>query len=80
MKEVTNLKKSKVDEGLVSVLKLLLSKAESGEMNAILFVDAYTDNTTGMGWSGRPTRAMIGQFEELKFDYFSKRYIPVNSE
>ena len=80
MKKVTSLKKSKVDEDLVNVLKELLSKAESGEMNSMLFVDGYTDNKVGMGWAGRPTRAMIGQIEELKFDYFSQMYFPVDPE
>ena len=70
--KVASLSKSIVDSQTIDTLKELLAAAESGELTALCFVDGYRDGKAAYGWAGRPTLAMIGQIENLKFDYFSQ--------
>ena len=77
MIKAVEIKKNKVDERTVETLKELLEKAETGELVSMLFIDSYRDGGIGMGWAGRPDLKMVGKIEELKFDFFSRMYFPV---
>ena len=74
MKEVTPIFESKVDQQTVDTLKALLSKAESGELISLIYVDRYRDGTVGNGWAGQPNMLMIGHLEDIKFNFFSQAY------
>ena len=78
--KVANLNESIVDNQTIDTLKDLLASAEKGEITSICFIDGYRDGKAGHGWAGRPTSAMIGELENLKFSYFSQMYFPVEDE
>lgn len=80
MKEVTGIYQSKVDEQTIEMLEELLSKAKTGELRSLVFVDLYHDGQVKHGWSGRPTIEMMGELEHVKFDFFSQMYFPVIDE
>ena len=75
MENVENINSARTDERTVDVLRLLLSKAESGELQSIMFVDSYRDGTVRGGWAGYPDAQMIAEFERLKFDFFLSPYM-----
>ena len=77
MKEVTKLKNISVDHQTVNQLKELLSLAESGELKSIIFIDEHKDGRVGHGWAGQPNIRMIGEMENVKFNFFSMMYFPV---
>ena len=77
MKEVSVLKNISVDSQTVEQLKELLLQAESGELKSIIFIDEHKDGKVGHGWSGQPSTRMIGEIENVKFNFFSMMYFPV---
>ena len=79
MVKAVEIKKNEVDAQIVETLEGLLEKAKNGELKSILFVDSYVDGKIGMGWAGRPDLVMIGKIEELKFDFFSQMYFPIEN-
>jgi len=80
MKDVSGIYQSKVDTQTIDVLEDLLAKAKTGELRSLMFIDGYRDGTVGSGWAGTPTKSMIGEIEDLKFNYFSMRYFPVEED
>ena len=80
MKEVTGIFETEVDQQTIDTLTELLDKAKSGELRSIIYVDGYRDGTAGSGWAGRPSFSMIGQLEDVKFNFFSQMYFPVTEE
>ena len=77
MKKVENFFKGEVDQETIGLLKDLLGKAECGELSSLIFVDMYRDGKCGHGWAGRPDMVMIGELENVKFDFLSHMYFPV---
>lgn len=71
---------NKVDQATIDTLKDLLSKAESGELRSLMFVEAYKNGDCGHGWAGQPDMQMIGEIENMKFDMLSMMYFPVVEE
>ena len=59
------------------IITMLLNEAENGNLQSIIFVDRYKDDTVGHGWSGTPNKRMIGELEDVKFKFFSMAYFPV---
>lgn len=52
---------------LIEHLENLLDKAKSGELQELVYVCSYDDNTTNSGWSAIRNRIrLIGQIEQLK--------------
>ena len=80
MKEVTPIFESKVDQQTIDTLRELLTKAESGELRSLIYVDGYRDGSVGNGWSGQPNMLMIGNLEDIKFNFFSQAYFPVEDD
>jgi hypothetical protein len=74
--KLANLNESIVDRQTIETLEELLAQAKSGEIVSICFVDGRRDGKAAHGWAGRPTSTMIGEIENLKFDYFSQMYFP----
>lgn len=77
MKQVTSINSGSVDQQTIDTLKELLVEAESGRLRSILYVDKYMNGEVGSGWSGSPTADMIGCLEDLKFNFFSQMYFPM---
>jgi len=80
MEKVTGIHAIKVDQQTIDTLKYLLNKAESGELRSIFFVDKYRNGEVGSGWAGQPDKHMIGELEDLKFNFFSQAYFPVEDK
>jgi len=80
MDKVIGINSKKVDQQTVELLRELLEKAESGDLQSILFVDSYRDGTCGAGWAGYPDHAMIGKIEELKFEIFAQMFFAGEDE
>ena len=80
MQEVTTLHKPKADEQTIELLEKLLERAKSGDLQSIIFIDSYQGGLVGHGWAGKPDKSMIGEMEDLKFNYFSQKYFPVAKE
>jgi len=69
-----------VDEQTIATLEDLLSKAKTGELKSIMFVDKYKNGECGHGWAGKPDQQMIGEVENCKFNILSQMYFPVMPE
>ena len=80
MEQVKSINSTKVDQQTIDALKELLGKAETGELRSVMFVDKYQNGEVGNGWAGQPDLRMIGEMENLKFNFFSQMYFPVAEE
>lgn len=80
MKEITQIKTISVDEQTVSQLEELLEQAKSGSLKSIIFIDQHKDGKCGHGWAGKPDIRMIGEMDNVKFNFFSMMYFPVAEE
>lgn len=78
--EVKSLIQKKVDKQTIETLKDLLSKAESGDLTSVIFIDKYIDGKIGHGWSGRPCINMIGEAEHIKYKFFTQMYFPLEDD
>ena len=77
MEEVKQIPNVSIDEQTISTLEDLLSKAKSGELKSIMFIEKYKNGTCAHGWAGQPDLRMIGELENAKFDMISQMYFPV---
>ena len=77
LEKVTSLSEKKVDSQTVETLTAMLESAKKGEINSIIFIDNYHDGKVGHGWSGKPNLRMIGELENVKFNFLSQMYFPV---
>ena len=80
MKEVTEIKTIGTDDQTIATLKDLLSKARSGDLKSIMFVDKYKNGNCAHGWAGKPDMEMIGEMENMKFNMISQMYFPTEPE
>lgn len=76
MKPVT-LHKPKVNQETVDTLEELLQMAKEGELQSIMFVEMHSNNDIAHGWTGKPSKAMIGETEDMKFNILSQAYFPI---
>ena len=80
MKQVASINSKKVDQQTVDLLKEFLTKAEAGELQSLIYVGKYHDGAVGNGWAGQPDKRMIGEIEDIKFNFFSQAYFPMIDE
>jgi hypothetical protein len=80
IKEVAKITKPNRDQQTIDTLTEMLDRAKVGEIQSILWVEKTHDNLCGHGWAGCPDNQMIGEIEELKFNFNSQKYFPVVDE
>mgnify|MGYP000654552753 CR=1 FL=1 len=69
MKEIKNINSTRVDQRTVDTLTELLTSAQAGDLQSLMFVDKYYNGDVGYGWSGTPDDKMVGRLEKLKVEY-----------
>ena len=74
---MTEIKNISVDQQTVEALESLLEQAKTGNLQSVIFIDKYKDGKVGHGWSGQPDKRMIGEMEDVKFNFFSMMYFPM---
>ena len=77
MSEIKNIS---VDQQTVDALESLLKEAKSGNLRSVIFIDKHKDGKVGHGWAGQPDKRMIGEMEDVKFNFFSMMYFPMEDK
>lgn len=77
MTEETNVQALGADQQIIDTLTGMLNDAKTGELTSVMYVVQLKDGDVFHGWAGQPTKTMVGEVEDMKFDLLSQAYFPV---